>query len=201
LKQILVATRNKKKLSEFKRLFQGSGIMILSLDLFKGMPDVEEDKNNFRDNAIKKATEISARTDKLVASDDSGLEVAALGNEPGVFSARYAGPGQDDEKNIDKLLAKMKGLKGAKRRACFRCYMCLSKGDRIIGVVSGKVQGRIAEERSGVKGFGYDPVFIPNGFSKTFAELGSTVKDRISHRAIAMVKTKKLILKYFQRCV
>jgi XTP/dITP diphosphohydrolase len=116
-----------------------------------------------------------------------------------VLSARYAGPGQDDEQNISKLLRKMQGLKGCKRRACFRCVICLSKGERIIATVSGVVAGRIAEARSGRRGFGYDPVFIPRGFSKTFAQLTSKTKDSISHRGIAMRKARELILQYFQR--
>jgi XTP/dITP diphosphohydrolase len=199
LKRILLATRNRKKLLELKRLLNGLDIRIWTLDSFKNMPDVKEDKDTFRGNAIKKSTETSKKTDMLVVSDDSGLEVRVLNNAPGVKSARYAGASQDDDKNIEKLLHAMKGLSAGKRRACFRCFICISKSGRVIRVVSGKVDGNISEKRSGVNGFGYDPIFIPKGFNKTFAQMSSKDKDRISHRAIALSKAKSVILEYFQR--
>lgn len=199
MKELLLATRNRKKLLELKRLLRGLNIKILSLDSFKNFPDVEEDKNTFRANAIKKSTEISKRTDKLVISDDSGLEVWALDGEPGVRSARYAGSSQADDKNIAKLLNAMKGLRGGDRRARFRSFICLSRFGKAVKIVSGAIKGKIAEKKSGVNGFGYDPVFIPKGFNKTFAQMSSRKKDRISHRGIALNKAKSVILEYFQR--
>jgi XTP/dITP diphosphohydrolase len=199
LKQILLATRNRKKLAELKRLLKGLGIRALSLDSFKGMPDVKEDKDTFQGNAIKKSTEISKKTDILVVSDDSGLEVQSLNNAPGVKSARYAGALQDDDKNIAKLLKAMKGFADRQRKACFRCFICISKSGRVIRVVSGKVDGKVSEKRSGAGGFGYDPVFIPKGFDKTFAQMSSKEKDQISHRADALSKAKTAILEYFQK--
>jgi XTP/dITP diphosphohydrolase len=199
LKQVLLATRNRKKLGELKRLLKGFGIRTLSLDNFKGMPDVKEDKDTFRGNAIKKSIEISKKTDILVISDDSGLEVQSLNNAPGVKSARYAGAWQDDDKNIAKLLKAMKGLAGRQRKACFRCFICISKSGKVMRVVSGRVDGQIAEERSGASGFGYDPVFIPKGFDKTFAQMRSKEKDQISHRAAALNKARTVILEYFQK--
>ena len=199
MKEILLATRNRKKLVELKRLLKGLDIRIRTLDSFKNMPDVKEDKDTFRGNAIKKSTEISKETDMLVISDDSGLEVQSLNNAPGVKSARYAGVSQNDDKNIEKLLHAMEGFNASKRKACFRCFMCISKSGRIIGVVSGKVDGNISEKKSGVNGFGYDPIFIPKGSGKTFAQMSSEDKDRISHRAIALNKAKSVILEYFQR--
>jgi XTP/dITP diphosphohydrolase len=199
LKEILLATRNPKKLLELKRLLRGIGIRISGLDDFKGLPEVKEDMDTFKGNAIKKSTEISKRVDMLVVSDDSGLEVPVLNNAPGVRSARYAGASQDDDKNIAKLIKAMRHFKGKDRRAHFRCFVCLSTAGKVIKVLSGKVDGTIAGQKSGVNGFGYDPVFIPRGFDKTFAEMSSRAKDLISHRSAALKKTKSAILEYFQK--
>ena len=199
MKELVLATRNKKKLLELKRLLKGTGIRALSLDNFKNLPNVKEDGKTFRANARKKAIEISKRIDKLVMADDSGLEAPALNNQPGINSARYAGASQNDKKNIKKLLKNMKGFEGAKRRARFRCIVCLSKGKRVIRIVEGKVEGSIIPIEKGNTGFGYDPVFVPKGYNKTFAELGSSQKDKISHRAAALRKAKEVIQGYFQR--
>lgn len=199
MRELVIATRNKRKLLEIKRLLRSSGIKALSLDDFDNLPVAKEDGETFKANARKKAIEISKRIDKLVVADDSGLEVPALNNKPGINSARYAGASQDDDKNIEKLLKEMRNLTGRQRRARFRCIICLSKGRKVVRVVEGGVEGEIALERKGNSGFGYDPVFVPAGFDKTFAQLGSRPKDRISHRAIALKKAKDAILRYFQR--
>ena len=199
MKELLLATGNAKKLAELKRMLKGHGIRIFDLDSFKGLPKVKEDKDTFRANARKKATEISKRVDKLVMADDSGLEVPALGNKPGIYSARYAGASQDDNKNIDKLLKQMRHFKGSKRRARFRCVVCLSKGNKVIRMVEGRVDGSITLKRQGIGGFGYDPVFMPEGFDKTFAQIKPAVKDSISHRGLALIEARQAILRYFQR--
>jgi len=199
LKEILLATRNRKKLLELKRLLKGLDIKVLGLDSFKGLPQVKEDGKTFRANASKKALEISRRVDKLVMADDSGLEVPSLDNGPGIHSARYAGASQSDKKNIAKLLRSMKAFKGSKRKAHFKCAICISKGKRIVKIVEGRVNGSITEEPAGKTGFGYDPVFIPYGFDKTFAQLGSKPKDKISHRGVALEKAKTVIQTYYQR--
>jgi len=199
MKEIVLATRNKKKLIELKRLLRGSGIKVLGLDSFKGLPEVKEDRKTFRGNASKKAIEISSRIDKLVMADDSGLEVIALGNKPGINSARYAGPAQRDKDNITKLLRAMKNFSGPKRKARFRCAICISKGKRIVKIVEGSVSGYITDKVIGKTGFGYDPIFTPVGFEKTFAQLGSNVKDKISHRAMALEKSREVIQRYFQK--
>jgi len=199
LRELLLATGNAKKLAELKRMLKGHRIKILGLDSFQNLPKVKEDKDTFRANARKKAIEISKRVDKLVMADDSGLEVPALGNAPGIYSARYAGTSQDDEKNINKLLIQMKRFEGRKRRARFRCAICLSKGSKVIRMVEAKVEGSIILERQGLGGFGYDPVFVPEGFSKTFAQFDPAKKDRISHRGLALIKAREAILRYFQR--
>ena len=198
-RELLLATGNKKKLTELKRLLKGQGIRILSLDNFQGLPKIKEDKDTFKANARKKAIEISKRVDKLVMADDSGLEVPALDNRPGIYSARYAGISQDDNKNIKKLLKQMEHFKGRQRYARFRCVICLSKGNRVIRMVEGRVNGSITLEKKGVEGFGYDPVFIPEGFNRTFAQLKPATKDSISHRGLALIEARQAILRYFQR--
>jgi XTP/dITP diphosphohydrolase len=199
LRQILIATRNSKKLKEIRRLLKGIGVRVRSLDGLYGLPKVKEDGKTFNANARKKAVEISSRLDMLVMADDSGLEVPALGYEPGINSARYAGPKQDDKKNIAKLLKAMKRLTGIRRRARFRCVICISKGRKVIRMIEGKVDGYIISEPMGLTGFGYDPVFIPEKCKKTFAQLGPASKDRISHRAKALREAKKVIQQYFRK--
>jgi len=199
MKKLVVATRNSKKLIEIKRLLRGTGIRALSLDEFDNLPKVKEDGATFRANAKKKALEISRRIDLPVLADDSGLEVPALKNAPGINSARYAGPSQNDKRNIAKLLKSMHTLTGRKRRARFRCVIAISRGARVVGIAEGKVEGRISTQTEGDLGFGYDPVFVPYGFKKTFAEFSSRAKDRISHRGRALRESKKIIRRYFQR--
>jgi len=199
MKEIVIATRNDKKRRELRRLLRGSGIRVLCLNDFEGLPAVKEDKKTFRDNARKKAIEISKRINRLVIADDSGLEVAALGNLPGVNSARYAGRSQDDNKNISKLLKAIAGFKGRSRNARFISVICVSKGNKVIGMAEGRVYGAISNEPKGKSGFGYDPVFVPRGFDRSFAQLGAAVKDRISHRSKALKKAKAVILRYFRK--
>ncbi|MFH1868495.1 MAG: RdgB/HAM1 family non-canonical purine NTP pyrophosphatase [Candidatus Omnitrophota bacterium] len=199
MKELVIATRNKKKQLEIQRLLNDFDIKVFSLDKFKGLPEVEEDGLTFRANARKKALETSSRLDKLVMADDSGLEVPALGNKPGVNSARYAGISQDDNKNNAKLLKSMKDFSGRKRRARFRCVICISKGRKVIGIAEGKVEGEIAFKLAGNTGFGYDVLFVPKGYKKTFAQLGPKIKDGLSHRAFALKKAKGIICKYFLR--
>ncbi|MFA5068893.1 MAG: RdgB/HAM1 family non-canonical purine NTP pyrophosphatase [Candidatus Omnitrophota bacterium] len=199
MKEVLLATRNIKKLLELKRLMRGFGVRVLGLDKFSGLGEVKEDRSTLRGNAVKKSTQISRVVARLVLSDDSGLEVPALGFAPGVRSARYAGLAQDDDKNIAKLLKKMKDFRPSQRRARFRCFICISVQGKAIKVVSGTVTGRIALERAGVNGFGYDSVFVPTGSNKTFAQIGSRQKDMVSHRAIALKKARTVILEYFRK--
>lgn len=197
MRELVIATRNKKKQLELERLLEGLDVKVYSLDHFKNLPEVVEDGETFKANAKKKALEISSRIDKLVMADDSGLEVRALDNSPGIHSARYAGASQDDKKNNAKLLRELKGLNTKDRRACFRCVICLSKGRKIIGITEGKVEGEITFKPQGDTGFGYDPLFIPRGYKRTFAQLGPATKDGLSHRAAALKKAKKIIRKYF----
>jgi XTP/dITP diphosphohydrolase len=184
--EIVIATRNKKKVEEIKRITAGLGILIFTLDDFPGCPDVEEDGTTFEENAIKKAVTVARFTGKPSLSDDSGLEVYALKGAPGTLSARYAGDDADDKRNIEKLLREMSLFINEKRKARFVCCIALAFPDSSINTFYGYSEGRIGTKPKGFRGFGYDPVFYPEGCSCTFAEMSDKEKDAISHRGKAL---------------
>lgn len=193
--QIVIASRNKKKIEELRRILQGLPIEILSVDDFPHLEEVVEDGNSFEENALKKARYVYQTTGLPALADDSGLEVEALGGKPGVFSARYAGENATDEENVNKLLIEMKEIPEDKRKARFVCCIAFvsSKGEE--QVFWGYAKGKITKEPRGKLGFGYDPVFIPEGYKLTFAELPPEEKDRLSHRRKALDKLKKYLVK------
>jgi XTP/dITP diphosphohydrolase len=195
LREIVIASGNEKKKNELKRLLNLKGIRVLTLKDFKDIPKVNENKKTFEGNAVKKALEVSGYTGKLTVADDSGLEVDVLGGKPGVRSARYAGPEQNDRRNNLKLLKVLNGLPKGKRRAQFRCVIAVAENGKLLGTFEGKCRGYIGFEMKGNTGFGYDCVFTIPKYGKTFAQLGSSVKDGISHRSRAIKKSKKLIQK------
>jgi XTP/dITP diphosphohydrolase len=184
--EIVLATRNKKKIEEIARILKGLAVRLYTLDDFPGCPEVVEDADSFEGNAVKKAKTVSGYTQKPALSDDSGLEVNALKNAPGVLSARYAGENADDQRNVDKLLAELSAAGNEKRGARFVCCIALFFPDGGVETFVGTVEGRIGEERRGSNGFGYDPVFYPEGHSKTFAEMSAGEKDSLSHRGRAL---------------
>lgn len=192
---IVLATRNRKKVDEIKRMFSGSHIRFLSLDAFPGCPDVEEDGKTFRANAVKKALTVSRFTGYPAIADDSGLEVRVLGGAPGVLSARYAGENADDPKNVKKLLREMKNLKDVDRSARFVCCIVFAMPGGNYKTFTGYITGLIGEKPRGFNGFGYDPVFYPAGHDRTFAEMSDAEKDSLSHRGRA---TRKLY-RYFKQ--
>ncbi len=185
---IVLATTNRKKVEEIKRMFAGYDIRFLALDSFPECADVVEDGRTFRANAVKKAVHMARCTGWPALADDSGLEVFALGRAPGVFSARYAGEGADDNKNVRKLLAAMKDIPGEERNARFVCCVALALPDGKHKTFAGQARGAIGRHRRGNNGFGYDPVFYPEGFRKTFAEMTDAEKDSLSHRGKALRK-------------
>ncbi len=185
---IVLATKNKKKAAEMSRIFRGCDLRFLTLDSFPGCPDVEEDGRTFRANALKKGRAVARFTGHPALADDSGLEVMALGKAPGVYSARYAGEGADDRKNLRKLLREMRGLEGEAREARFVCCMALVLPDGHHKTFTGYVGGRIGKKEKGNNGFGYDPVFYPEGHARTFAEMDASEKDSMSHRGRALKK-------------
>ena len=189
--RLLIATRNAHKTREFAALL-GDEFSISDLTNHVDAPEVEETGATFEENARLKAVSASEFSRGiLVLADDSGLEVDALAGAPGVRSARYAYENATDVENVTKLLGALDGT--TDRPARFRCVIALARDGKVIHVGSGSVEGQIGEARKGTNGFGYDPVFIPEGFDRTFAELGAEVKDAISHRARA-VEAVKLFL-------
>lgn len=192
LLKVLLATTNKGKIREFSSLLKDLEIEVIGFDQCgTEIPAVKEDGQTYEENALKKAKTMHRLTGLMTIADDSGLEVDSLQGAPGIFSARFAGPQASDEENNQKLLDLLKDKEN--RKARFKAAIVLvSHG--IEKVFIGTIDGTIAKEPAGNKGFGYDPLFIPDGYDKTFAEMGPDIKNSISHRARAMEKLKN----YFQ---
>ena len=191
MRKIVFATNNANKLSEIREMLSGSGIEVLSPGDIGCHEDIAETGTTLEENALIKARYVYDNYHTGCFADDTGLEVEALGGQPGVYSARYAGgEGHDSERNMDKLLANLDGCDN--RRARFRTVVALVTADgdgggkAVTRLFEGTVNGVITTGRHGSEGFGYDPIFRPDGYDKTFAELGHTVKNRISHRAKAV---------------
>jgi len=185
--KILLATKNKHKIEEISHALTGCGIEILSLNDLPEMPDVVEDGLTLEENSLKKAREIFEYANITTLADDTGLEVDYLNGAPGVYSARYAGEECSYEDNNNKLLSALKGVAAEKRTARFRCVMTYYSADKI-EVVAGVLPGQIKESKSGTNGFGYDPIFQPDGFTKVLAEMSMNEKNAISHRGQAVRK-------------
>jgi XTP/dITP diphosphohydrolase len=189
--ELLLASNNQKKIEELRAMLSPDYIIfsLKDLGIEEGIPETE---NTFQGNALLKATFLAEKYKRNVIADDSGLEVDALNGAPGVFSARFAGQPTNDENNTNKLLADLKG--NINRKAQFKTVIALVK-DEMEYFFEGTVQGTITTEKQGKEGFGYDPVFIPNGYDKTFAELGKEVKNKISHRANAVSDLRDFLLR------
>ncbi|MDI6775258.1 MAG: XTP/dITP diphosphatase [Verrucomicrobiota bacterium] len=187
--KLLIATRNKHKLREIREIFSIATLQIVSALDFPWIPDVVEDGDTLEANAIKKASTLAKATGLWTLADDSGLEVEALGGAPGVYSARYAGESVDYAANNRKLLRNLEGV--VERRAQFRCAIALAAPDGRARVVEGSCAGLIIRETRGANGFGYDPVFVPDGYAETFAETEAELKNRISHRGRALEAARR----------
>jgi len=190
---IVLATRNKKKIEEIKRIIADLSISILTLDDFIGCPEVEEEGATFEENAVKKAQTVARYTGKPSIADDSGLEVYALNGAPGPLSARYAGEDTDDRKNIEKLVFEMRSIDDEQRGARFVCCIALAFPEGGVKTFSGYVEGKIGRKPRGFQGFGYDPVFYPEGYNRTFAEMTADEKDALSHRGKALRKLQRYL--------
>jgi XTP/dITP diphosphohydrolase len=186
MRQLLIATRNAHKTREFSEMLGGEfEVRDLSAELNARV--IEETGSTFAENAILKAVGISKQFSGLVVADDSGLEVDALNGAPGVFSARYAGPGAKDHDNIERLLSELHDCSLPRPpSARFRCVLALARDGELLDTFAGAVEGTIVGAPRGSAGFGYDSVFQPIGLTKTFAELSPVEKNRISHRARAI---------------
>jgi len=188
--EIVLATRNKKKVEEIRRILYGLNISLLTLDDFPYCPEVDENADTFEGNAIKKAVEIAQCTGKTAVSDDSGIEVYALDGAPGVKSARYAGDQSDDFANNEKLLNELAGITHEARGARFIYIIAIAFPDGKTQTFQGIVEGYVGKKPVGTMGFGYDPLFYPKGLDMTLGQMSPEEKDSLSHRSDALEKLK-----------
>ncbi len=185
--RLTIATRNAHKTKEFAGLL-GDAFEVNDLTMAADLPIVEETGTTFAENAILKAMAASRAFSGTILADDSGLEVDLLGGAPGIYSARYAGETASDSENVAKLLAELERAGALTKRptARFRCVLAIVSGGQLLATFGGAIEGAIVSSPRGTNGFGYDPIFVPEGFAETFAELDSETKNRISHRAAAV---------------
>ena len=191
---MIAASSNAHKIKEIQSIMSKFGVKVVSRKE-AGVPEfeIEEDGETFEENSLKKAEAIMKATGKLTVADDSGLMVDYLGGAPGVYSARFAGEECDDEKNNENLLKHLEGLPAEDRKAKFVSVITLMFPDGNTIVARGECPGRIIETPTGENGFGYDPLFVPDGLSKTFAQLSDKEKNSISHRARALEKLEEIL--------
>ncbi len=192
--RLVLATRNPDKVSELSQMLAGVSIELLSCRDFPELPEVVEDGETLEDNAIRKATAVCEATGLPALADDTGLEVEALGGGPGVHSARYAGPSASHEDRNSKLLRELSDVPLPKRGASFRCVVALALPGGAVRTVEGRTCGTILNQSRGTGGFGYDPVFLPEGSDRTYAEMTSSEKNAVSHRGKAMRGARDLVL-------
>jgi len=200
--KIILSTRNPGKIAEIHSIITNSGLKdkveIETLASYPGIPEIIEDGITFSENASKKALTVARFTGHIAVADDSGLEVDALNGAPGVYSARFAGEKATDSENINKLMTLLKDTPSAKRGARFVCVIAVAAPSGDISLTEGECRGVIAAEERGTAGFGYDPVFVVPEYGKTFAELGSDIKNKISHRASALGRLSDILEKLIQ---
>lgn len=192
--KIVAATHNAGKLKEISEKLKGYPIELVSLLDYPQIPEVEETGKSFYDNALLKATAVSHYTNLPVLADDSGLEIDYLKGKPGIYSARW---GTSDGERIAKVLKELQGVVDSERTAHFVCVMCLVIPEHRIFSAEGVCNGIIVSEPQGSSGFGYDPIFKPEGFDLTFSQLGVEIKNKMSHRARALERITPLIITYF----
>lgn len=200
--KIVLATRNKHKVEEINQILEiylgrdlYSQIEILNLSDFSGISEIKEDGKTFVENALKKAKTVYEFTGLCSIADDSGIEVDFLNGEPGVYSARYAGENATDEENNRKLLKLLDGVPIEKRTATFRCVLAYVDG-KVEKIFEGATRGKVIFEPRGMGGFGYDPLFVPDGYELTYAEMPKELKNRISHRSKALQKFAEFLQAY-----
>ena len=194
MKELIVASRNKGKVREIMELLTGLPYKVTSLLDYPQIPEIIEDGKTYRANALKKAREVALATGKMAMSDDSGIEVKALNNAPGIYSARFAGEGASEKARNQKMFTMLKGVPMHKRQARYRCVIAFvdAKG-REIGVVQGTCSGYVTTREIGENGFGFDPLFLVKRYNKTFGQLPDSLKAKISHRARALKKFRLLL--------
>ena len=196
MKQLVVATHNKKKLTEIKEILKDIDLELISLDAYNDAPQVIENGKSFQENAVKKAVKFARFTGKLCLGEDSGLCVDALDGAPGIYSARFSGRNKSDIKNNLKLLKLLKDLPLRERKAHYVCAVALADKNGLLGAVEGCCSGLIALKPYGSAGFGYDPLFYISKYKKTFGQLGEKIKHKMSHRYHGLKKARRIIEKY-----
>ena len=186
--RVVLATRNNHKVAELRRIFADADVQVdlLGTDEFPDLPDVPETGSTFAANALLKARDVAQRTGLVAIADDSGLCVDALNGMPGIFSARWAGTHGNDLANLELVLAQLRDVPANRRTAAFHCAAAIATPEGEERVVEGVLDGVLIDAPRGGNGFGYDPIFVPDGYNETFAQLPATVKQQISHRAKAM---------------
>ncbi len=197
--ELVVATKNSKKLREIRDLIKIKLLKLTSLSDYPAAPRIIENGDTFKENAIKKALKISRYAGALTLGEDSGLCIEALKGEPGVRSSRFSGKNKSDLANNLKVLRLMKEVPPVSRKAFYVCAVALADSGRLLSVREGRCYGVIASEQRGSSGFGYDPIFVISRYRKTFAQLGERVKHKISHRYHAMKQMRKVIKKYIEK--
>ena len=196
MRQLVLATNNEHKIREIRSLLKNLSVELLILRDIPNLPPLVEDGATFEENAVKKATAVFQHTGLPTLADDSGIEIFYLNMQPGVHSARYAGINATDEQNNEKLLQAMRGVAPRRRRAQFRSVIALvDKG--VQEITEGIFSGTLAEAPRGSNGFGYDPLFIPDGLGRTSAELTDEEKNAISHRGQSLRKMIEVLQKRF----
>jgi XTP/dITP diphosphohydrolase len=194
MRTLILATKNHHKAKELTAFLDGLPYRVLTLNDVAQPVELREDGDTFQANARQKADIVHRATGEWVLADDSGLEVFYLNGRPGVYSARYAGPSATDAANNEKLLAEMRGVAPRRRRAQFRCVLALL-GPELDEFTEGVCPGHLGEVPRGTNGFGYDPIFLPDGFTRTYAELTAEEKSRISHRSRAFAHMRDVLVK------
>src|SRR6056297_1602362 len=198
MEKLLIASTNKGKIKEVRAQLKDFDFEIIGLDNFPELMNIKEDGETFSENALKKARVSAKKTNLITLADDSGLEVDYLNGKPGIYSARFSGKNATDEENNKKLLKELEDVEKEKRTARFRCVMAIyDPHNDYHKTVDGNCEGRILKTPRGENGFGYDPLFFVESKGKTMAELAPEIKNKISHRANALEKMKKIIKEEF----
>jgi XTP/dITP diphosphohydrolase len=194
--ELVVATKNKKKLKEIMEILKVPGMKFSSLADYPKTPRIVENGKTFKENAVKKAVKAASFYGKLALGEDSGLCVKALKGAPGIYSSRFSGEDKSDAKNNAKLLKVLEGVPYGKRGGYYACAVALADKHGLVAVVEGKCSGVIGFELRGRRGFGYDPLFVIPEYKKSFGQLGERIKHKMSHRFRALEKIKKILDNY-----
>lgn len=193
---LVIGTKNSGKFDEIKTILEDLPVRLRSLKEFGNARLAEERGDTYAENAIAKAQQYGTATGLWTLADDSGLEVEALGGAPGIFSARYAGEGASDHDRRVLLLSELSKMSGTTRSARFVCVVAMvDQNQNLINISEGTCNGRISEMPRGIGGFGYDPIFVPDGYDQTFAELAPSIKNLLSHRARALLGMRDFLLR------